>query len=205
MARGRPRQALLSKDLIVDTAMELIDSGARLNLSRVARELSVHVSSLYNHVGDRDGLIELMRARLAEEYPVPSLDGLSWQEVLRAVATTIHSAFLAHPGLVPYLANTPVSSPEIVEVYSRVAESMLDAGHDRVRTSLAIRLIDTLAFGTALVTSTEPTRWRKSTRGGNELMLAAERWTDDRDQTAEAFELGLGFIITGLEKELATP
>ncbi len=73
MARGRPRKALLSRELIVETALRLIDAGEDLNLSHIARELSVHVSSLYNHVADREGLIEDLRVQIAHEYPVPPL------------------------------------------------------------------------------------------------------------------------------------
>lgn len=202
MARGRPRKALLSSELIVDTAMRTIDSGSPLSMSHIARELAVHVSSLYNHVGDRDGLIELLRVRIAEEYPVPPLDGLDWQDAARTVASTIHTAFLAHPGLIPYLADTPVSSPGIVEIYAQLAEAMVRGGHSAQRASLTIRMIDTLALGTAMVNSSTPAKWNDASPGGRALIEAAEIWDDDRDQTSEAFELSLQFIIEGLEREL---
>ncbi|UOQ57473.1 TetR/AcrR family transcriptional regulator C-terminal domain-containing protein [Leucobacter allii] len=203
MPRGRPRKALLSVDLIVDTAMRQIDAGEQLSMSRVARELGVHVSSLYNHVDDRDGLIELLRLRIAHEYPVPPLDGLSWQQTLRAIALTIHDAFAAHPRLIPYLAVTPVSSPEIVEIYARLAEIMLDAGHRATSASLAIRMIDSLALGTALVNSTDAVPWKHTTPGGRALLEASEHWEDELAQTAEAFTRGLDYIVSGLEAELA--
>ncbi|UOQ59065.1 TetR/AcrR family transcriptional regulator C-terminal domain-containing protein [Leucobacter rhizosphaerae] len=203
MARGRPRTARLSSEIIVDTAMRTIDGGSPLSMSHIARELSVHVSSLYNHVGDRDGLIELLRVRISEEYPVPPLDGLTWQDAVRTVATTIHTAFLAHPRLIPYLADTPVSSPGIVEIYARLAEAMVDAGHSAQRASITIRMIDTLALGTAMVTSSSPAKWNDRSPGGQALIEAAETWDDDRDQTSEAFELSLRFILAGLEGELA--
>lgn len=202
MTRGRPRKALLSSEMIVDTAMRTIDNGSPLSMSHIARELSVHVSSLYNHVGDREGLIELLRMRIAEEYPVPPLDGLEWQDAVRSVASTIHTAFLAHPGLIPYLADTPVSSPGIIEIYSQLATAMIDGGHNPQRASLTIRMIDTLALGTAMVNSSNPATWNDASPGGQALLEAAATWADDRDQTAEAFELSLQFIIAGLEREL---
>ncbi len=203
MTRGRPRKALLSRDLIVDTAMRLIDAGEALNMSLIARELSVHVSSLYNHVGDRDDLIEQLRLRIAEEYPVPPLDGLTWQQTLRAVGTTIHTAFSAHPNLIPYLAVTPVSSPEIVEIYSKLAEVMVNAGHAAISASLAIRMIDSLALGTALVNSSAPVPWKHTSAGGRVLLEASAQWKDELEQTNAAFAQGLEFIISGLETELA--
>lgn len=202
MPRGRPRKALLSPELIVDTALRQIDAGEQLSMSRVARELGVHVSSLYNHVDDRGGLIELLRLRIAHEYPVPPLDGMNWQEMLRAVAVTIHDAFAAHPRLIPYLAITPVSSPEIVDIYARLAEVMLQAGHRATSAALAIRMIDSLALGTALVNSTEAVPWKHTTAGGQALLEASETWEDEPALTAEAFAHGLRYIIAGLEAEL---
>lgn len=203
MARGRPRKSLLSSELIVDTAMRLIDDGELLNLSRIARELSVHVSSLYNHVGDREGLIELLRLRIAEEYPVPPLDGLIWQETIRAVASTIHAAFAAHPGLIPYLATTPVSAPEITTVYTKLAESMLHAGHTPTSAARSIRMLDSLALGTALVTSSEPPAWTDDSEGGRALIGALPHWGDELALTNDAFARGLEFLIAGLEHDLA--
>lgn len=188
--------------MIVDTAMRTIDAGTPLSMSHIARELSVHVSSLYNHVGDRDGLIELLRVRIAEEYPVPPLDGLDWQAAVRSVATTIHAAFLAHPGLIPYLASTPVSSREIVEIYAQLAQSMVDAGHSPERAVVTIRMIDTLALGTALARSSAPAQWNDQSPGGRLLLQAERGWDDDRDRSGEAFELSLQFILAGLEREL---
>lgn len=203
MARGRPKQALLSTERIVDTALRQIDAGSQLNMSSIARELSVHVSSLYNHVEDRTALIELLRLRIAAEHPVPSLTGLGWQDALRAVATTIHTAFAAHPNLIPYLAATPVSSPEIVSIYVHLAEAMVAAGHPAARVLIAIRTIDMLALGTALVHSSEAVAWPDDSPGGRALRTGSATWVDDRDLTAEAYTHSLDALIAGFEHDLA--
>lgn len=203
MARGRPRKALLSRDLIVNTALRLIDAGEELNLSRIARELSVHVSSLYNHVTDRDGLVEELRVQIAHEYPVPPLEGLTWQETISAVASTIHSAFSAHPRLIPYLATLPVSSPEITVVYAQMAESMLAAGHARESIVTAIQSIDALALGLALVDSSESPPLVLELNGGGPLTVHTHRSSPD-STTNPTFTFGVTALIRGLETELAS-
>lgn len=204
MARGRPKKALLSRDLIVTTAVAQLDAGKDLSLSRIARELSVHVSSLYNHVNDRDGLIELMREHLATEYPVPPIDNLSWQESMRAVATTIRSAFAAHPGLVPYLAMKPVSSPSILETYDGLSSSMLAAGFSSRTVSLTIRLIDGLTLGSGLDSGRAPRQAMHADPTNDIFHQSEAEWAADSAHSTEAFQLGLELIIDGLTRELST-
>lgn len=202
MARGRPRKALLSRELIVKTAIRLIDAGDGLNLSSIARELSVHVSSLYNHIADREGLIEELRVQIAHEYPVPPLQGLSWQDAIHAVASTIHEAFAAHPRLIPYLASLPVSSPEIIAVYSQLAESMLRAGHSEESAAVAIQLIDSLALGSALVDSAGSAPLNLTLDNGHQLTVHTYRGEGGASSNP-AFEVGITYLVRGLEAELA--
>lgn len=202
MARGRPRKALLSRELIVDTALAQICAGKALSLSAVARELSVHVSSLYNYVRDRDGLIEQLRLRTYEEHPPPSLHGLQWQDCLRAVASTLYQAFDAYPGLVPYFATTPLSAPEVMAVYTKSAEVMVDAGHSFENASMALRMLDSFALGSAIINASEPTKWGTESVGARVLSEAETTWQNDREQTSSAFYRGVEQMIAGLETEL---
>ena len=202
MARGRPRKALLSRDMIVETALRQIDAGEDLNMSKVARELGVHVSSLYNHVEDRDGLLEEIRLHIAHEYPVPPLAGLSWQDTIRTLATTVHTAYAAHPRLIPVIGGKPITAPKVTEVYDQLAESILRAGFSPRQTAIAIHLIDALALGTILVQSNEPTPNTGPYENRPALLTALSEWSEDQALTRESFERGLANLITGLESEL---
>ncbi|MDQ4113644.1 MAG: TetR/AcrR family transcriptional regulator, partial [Actinomycetota bacterium] len=55
---GRPRKALLDRDRIGATALELVDETGDFTLPELARRLGVQTASLYHHVDGRTGVIE---------------------------------------------------------------------------------------------------------------------------------------------------
>lgn len=81
----RPRSPLLSVEAIVSTALDLIDESGNFSFPRIAKRLEVSQSSLYNHIQNREHIIELIRAQVfAEQLQVP-VEDLPWDEALRAV------------------------------------------------------------------------------------------------------------------------
>ncbi|HVT65423.1 MAG TPA: helix-turn-helix domain-containing protein [Mycobacteriales bacterium] len=70
--RGRPRQ--FSVDEVLDAALDLVEAeGAdALSMQALAQRLGTGAATLYNYVGSRDELIDLMLGRaLAQQPPVP--------------------------------------------------------------------------------------------------------------------------------------
>lgn len=86
--RGRPRRdaggGLLSRDLIVERALDLAgtEGFAALTMHRLARELDVTPRALYNHVADRQEVIDLVAALMMRRLPEPELDGDDWRASL---------------------------------------------------------------------------------------------------------------------------
>lgn len=189
--------------MIVETALRQIDSGEDLNMSKVARELGVHVSSLYNHVDDREGLLEEIRLYISREYPVPPLAGMSWQETIRAMATTIHTAYSAHPNLIPIIQGKPITASEVTKVYDQLADSMLRGGFSIRQTAIAVHLMDTLALGTILVQTNDPDLDTEPYANTPALLATMSHWGAGRALIQESFQYGLENLITGLETGLA--
>lgn len=207
MARGRPREPLLSRELIVATALEQIDSGAELSLNKIAKELGVHLSSLANHVGDRENLIELLRLHVARQYPATFTEDAPWQEALRDTATAMRTAFTKHPHLITYLAHKAISSPEVLDTYSRLAERLVTSGFSNELASLAIRFVDILTLGSGLEVTEKtygPEGWTSSVDDATavEDATAVPKGPDAAESEA-AFQLALRLYISGLEREMA--
>lgn len=201
VARGRPRKALLSRELIISTALKQIDAGKDFSMSKIARELGVHVSSLYNHVDDREGLLEAIRSHIAQEYPVPPLAELEWEEAVQVVTVTIQTAYSAHPKLIPHLATLPVSAPEIRATYEELANILLAAGFSSYDAATAILMIDTLALGSALVRDEHATVAGSTAPSPfpDEVQVI---WERNADVEQAAFRLGLDGLIAGLRARL---
>src|SRR5688572_22675182 len=75
--RGRPRQFSLAE--VIDAALDLVEEEgvAALSMQALASRLGTGSATLYNYVGSRDELIDLMLGRaLAEQPPIPRFAGV---------------------------------------------------------------------------------------------------------------------------------
>lgn len=97
----RPARRSLHRDLIVDTALELLGKGdlESVSMRRVAQALGTGAASLYAHVANKDELYELMLDRLLGTIPIPEPDPDRWQEQLREVARAQLAVLTSYPGI----------------------------------------------------------------------------------------------------------
>ncbi len=125
---ARPRRPL-SQELIVDTAMRILDAEGleALSMRRVAMELRTGPASLYAHVAGKDELLELMIDRVVGEIEVPAPDPARWQEQIAESARTAHRVWARHPGIArAALANIPVGPNSLR--YGEATLAILRAG-----------------------------------------------------------------------------
>ncbi|WP_245679401.1 TetR/AcrR family transcriptional regulator [Actinomadura hibisca] len=109
--RGAPPRRRLTADLIVTTALGVLDAEGldAVSMRRVAQELDTGPASLYAHVSGKDELVELMLDRVAGEVELPERpDPARWQEQLKEIAhagrrvwTAHRDIARAHLGLIP--------------------------------------------------------------------------------------------------------
>ena len=114
---NRPDRTPLSRDRIIDAAIELADEHgpSALTMRRLGQLLDVEAMSLYHHVNGREDLLEGMVARLVEGVRVPSHEELGptdgWQAFLQHVAHEIRQLAVDHPNLFPLVATRPPAAP----------------------------------------------------------------------------------------------
>jgi AcrR family transcriptional regulator len=124
-ARRRP----LSQELVVDTAMGILDAEGldALSMRRVALDLRTGPASLYAHVANKDELLELMIDRVVGELEIPAPDPARWQEQIVESAVAAHGVWTEHPGIArAALANIPVGPNSLR--YSEGILAILRAG-----------------------------------------------------------------------------
>lgn len=99
----------LTPDLILDTALELIDREGldRFSMRRLATELRVEPMSLYHHLPSRravlDGLVDRFLGEV--DLPDPALPGT---ERIHLLAAALRRTALAHPHVFPLVATRPL-------------------------------------------------------------------------------------------------
>lgn len=119
VAGGAPpsQRQPLSRDRIVSTALELIESSGLANLSmrRLGEQLGVEAMSLYRHVPGREALLDAVVERIVAEMEqdhdvlIEPRDG--WQDFLQRLAHGVRRIALAHPVTFPLVASRPLEAP----------------------------------------------------------------------------------------------
>ena len=112
----------LSRELIVDTAMKLLDADGLegVSMRRVAEELGTGPASLYAHVANKEELLELLLERVVGEVEMPEPDPVRWQEQLLEIGRHMHRIYSAHRDIAAVsLAIIPTGANAL-----RIAEGM---------------------------------------------------------------------------------
>jgi AcrR family transcriptional regulator len=88
----------LSRDRIVEAALHIMDTEGldAVTMRRVGRELGVEAMSLYNHVRDKDDLLDGIREYVLSQFEDPGTSG-PWEERARRAARSWREALRAHP------------------------------------------------------------------------------------------------------------
>lgn len=98
---SRGRRAGLTRERVIDAAVALLDRDGleTFSLRRLATELGVEPMSLYNHVANRDdlldGVVEHVYAELTR--PRGGRRPATWQDQIRKGAARFRQVMLAHP------------------------------------------------------------------------------------------------------------
>lgn len=125
----------LSRDLIIEAAIELVDAQGvqKLTMRRLGRELGVEAMSLYRYVNGREDLLEGMVAHLVATITVDPGDQLEpaggWQALLQWLAHSVRALALAHPNVFPLIATRHPAAPWLRPPLRslRVVQEFLDA------------------------------------------------------------------------------
>ncbi|GAB3881206.1 hypothetical protein GCM10029964_036910 [Kibdelosporangium lantanae] len=105
-----PRQPGLDRDRIVATAVELADESgaAAVTMKAVGDRLGVTAMALYRHVGNKDGLVDLMLDTTTAEVPLVAGE---WRPALHALAWGTREMIKKHPWHAELVHTRPPAGP----------------------------------------------------------------------------------------------
>jgi AcrR family transcriptional regulator len=94
----RARRRPLSRERVLRAAIAFADEHGveALSMRKLADELGVQAMSLYNHVANKEDLLDGILDSALAEIAVPSPD-VDWRAQIRAVAISAHETMLRHP------------------------------------------------------------------------------------------------------------
>ena len=119
----------LSRDRILQCALAVADRDGldATSLRRVATELSVHVTSLYNHVPTKEALLDGVVEELLGSAALP-LGDVTWQEWVRVFVDEIAALAKTHPGSFAVLLRRPVQGARATATFESGLAAFQRAG-----------------------------------------------------------------------------
>ncbi|CAM5552260.1 tetracycline repressor, C-all-alpha domain protein [Streptomyces tanashiensis] len=187
---GRPRRPLLDRERITTTALEIVDEQGEFSVPQIAKRLGVQTASVYHHVDGRDGIVELLRERVAAAIDGATLEREPWDAAMAAWARSYRAAFAAHPRTIPLLTTSPVRAPKVLAQYEHAVGRLLDAGFALPDVMPVIIALENIVLGSALDMAAPEAMWELADETATPR-LARALGAAPEGRSDQAFELAL--------------
>ena len=208
----------LSRERILRAALELADANGieSLSMRKLGQKLGFEAMSLYNHVANKDELINGLLDLVLAECELPSPGG-EWDASVRRSAISVHDALRRHQWACPLLMMQGRVRPARLQYMDALLGCLRDAGFSAETTYTAYHVLDGHILGFSL--------WEAShTYSDIDVAEMAERFkdtittdayphlhehaeqhfTEGPHREVHAFEFGLDLILDGLKEIHAT-
>src|ERR1051325_10194321 len=152
MQADRPQSRVpLSRERILRAALELTDESGidALSMRKLARELGFEAMSLYNHVTNKDDVIDGILDLVLGEMELPSAEG-EWDTAIRNSAMSIHDALRRHEWAGPLLMSPGHIRPGQLQYMDALLGRLREAGFGADETYHAYHVLDGHIFGFSL-------------------------------------------------------
>jgi TetR/AcrR family tetracycline transcriptional repressor len=122
----------LNREVVLSTALELIDRDGleSLSMRKLATHLDVSPMALYNHVPNKEALLEGVVEHVLGEIDLSVAELEDWTEVLKAGFHSFRATLLRHPDAVPLLQSKIVVTPDALRPVEVSLATLRGAGFD---------------------------------------------------------------------------
>lgn len=146
----RPRTPLLSRELIRDTALVLLDEHGTggFSMRRLADELGVRAASLYSHYPTKDDLLDAVADLVVADVDTSGF-ARGWRHGLLTWARSYRDALATHPGAVPLVASGAGRREGFLAMADAVHGGLVGAGWSPRRATMIAGAVKYLVVGAA--------------------------------------------------------
>jgi len=143
-----PRNTL-SRERIVETALELLDAGGleAVTMPSLARRLGVGTMSLYRHVADKDDLVNAVAEQVLSGVTVPDGEPDDWEGRVVGYLRSLREGALAHPALSRILAERGLTVGPVFDQLEAVHRVLRAAGFSELDAVRTFYTLLTYVFG----------------------------------------------------------
>ena len=211
-ARHRPP---LTRERVLRAAIGLADRGGieSLSMRNLGERLGVEAMSLYNHVRNKEDMLDGMVDVVFSEIDLPP-SGADWRTAMRTRAISLHQVLLRHPWANGLMESRSTPGPANLRHHDAVLASLRKAGFSVETAAHAYSVLDAYIYGFTLTETTLPFRKpgevaevaaniMEGFRAGEYPYLAemaVDRAMKPGYSYGVEFEYGLDLILDGVER-----
>ena len=149
-APTRRRRAPLSRERVLRAAVDLADEAGEVpSMRTLAKQLGVEAMSLYNHVANKDDLLDGMIDLVWEEVELPRVE-IDWRAAMRDRATSMREALERHPWAVGLMEARKNPGPANLRHHEAMLGCLREGGFSPKNSVHAMSLQDSFIYGFAL-------------------------------------------------------
>jgi AcrR family transcriptional regulator len=213
-ANPRPAPRVpLSRERVLRAAIALADEGGikALSMRRLAQELGVEAMSLYNHVANKDDILEGIIDLVAGEIDW-ALEGTDWKAATRRRALSAHEVLLRHRWAAGIWMSTGGTGTARLRYADAILRGFREAGFPEDLTYHAFHVLQSHIIGfTLYVTGFQfdaeqlkdmAATFLRDFPGDDypDLALHIRQHMEPSEAHGGTFEFGLDLILDGLER-----
>lgn len=208
-------RAPLSRERVLRAAIALADAGGigTLTMRGLGEAVGVEAMSLYNHVANKDDVLDGMVDAVFGEIELPAT-GTGWRSAMRARAVSAREVLSRHPWAIGLMESRTSPGPATLRHHDAVLGTLREAGFSVELAAHAFSALDSYTYGFALQESSLPFDTPEETGELAQAILEqlpAEKYPHLSELTVEhvlqpgydygnEFEFGLDLILDGLDR-----
>lgn len=177
---GPLRRAGLTRERVLGTAVAMADRDGfeALSMRKLAKELGVEAMSLYNHIANKNDLLDAMVDLVFSEIEPPAIGG-DWRAELRKRAISTREALNRHRWANGLMEGRAAPGPANIALHDAVLGCLREAGFSVEMTVQAYSVQDAYIYGFALQEKVLP-------------FESVEESAEEAERQAQQFQAALG-------------
>jgi AcrR family transcriptional regulator len=222
MARTKPAsepRVPLNRDRVLQAAVAFADEHgiASMSMRRLGEALGVEAMSLYNHVTNKEELLDDMVDVVFSEIALPS-GAADWRTAMRLRAISVRRVLSHHRWAIGLMESRSSPGPATLQHHDAAIGCLREAGFSIEMAAHAFAVLDSYIYGFALQEANFPFHTAAETSDAAEAILARAprdeypylseltmfHLLDPAYEYGGEYELGLDLILDSLERARGT-
>jgi AcrR family transcriptional regulator len=215
-----PTRGSLNRKRVLHAAVALADENGitSLTMRRLGEALGVEAMSLYNHVTNKEDVLDGMIDVVFSEIDLPA-SGPDWKTAMRQRGISARSALTRHRWAIGLMESRTTPGPATLRHHDAVIGTLRNAGFSIELTAHAYSALDSYIYGFAMQEPSLPFDSAQETAEVAQAIMARfspgeyphlteltiEHVLQPGYSYANEFEYGLDLVLDGLERDLSQP